>query len=102
MKNLQSFDEFLNESKKSNWLVFLPLKKEGLVDTGNSLFGVYSQEEIDKRKPYDEVSNFSISFEFPDMKIAQEYKELVVKAKGIINSPAFKKADEFENKNKVS
>lgn len=100
---IPNFEEFLNESKSKEWIVFLPILKSGIVDIeDDSLFGVYSDEEYDRIAPFDKVANYTTSLSFPDMKIAQEYADLVRKAKGNMKSADFKKADEFEKKNKIS
>lgn len=102
MKNLNTFEEFLNESKSKEWIVFLPIPKGEIVDIEDSSFGAYSDEEYDRIAPFNKVANYTTSLSFPDMKTAQGYADLVRKAKGNMKSADFKKAIEFEKKNKVS
>jgi hypothetical protein len=101
MKHIHTFENFLNEGKAQEWIVFLPIEKGDIIDIESSLFGVYNDEEYDRIAPFDKVGNYTTSLSFPDMKVAREYADLVKDAKGDMKSPAFKKADEFEKKNKI-
>ena len=67
-----------------------------------SLFGVYNDEEYDRIAPFDKVENYTTSLSFADMKTAEEFVELVKKAKGNMKSSEYSKATEFESKNKIS
>jgi len=100
MKHISTFESFLNESNKEEWIVFLPVMKDEKIDIKDSLFGVYSNEEYDRIAPYDKVDNYTTSASFPSMKVAREYADLVIAAKGDMKSSAFSKANEFEKKNK--
>ena len=102
MKHFQTFENFINEGKSQEWIVFLPIKKGDIIDIEDSLFGVYNDEEYDRIAPFNKVGNYTTSLSFPDMKTAQEYVDLVRKAKGNMKSPAYAKAKEFESKNKIS
>ena len=97
-----SIDESLNEGKSQEWIVFLPIKKDNIIDIDDSLFGVYNDEEYDRIAPFDKVENYTTSLSFPDMKTAKEFTELVKKAKGDMKSSAYAKVTEFESKNKIS
>ena len=104
MKNLQTFNEFLNESlneKSGEYVVFLPISKKDIVDIEDGTFGAYNDEEYDRIAPFNKVKNYTTSLSFPDLKTAKEYTDLVISAKGDMKSTEFKKADEFEQKNKV-
>ena len=100
-KHVPSFDEFLNEGKTQKWIVFLPIKKDNIIDIDTSLFGVYNDEEYDRIAPFDKVDNYTTSLSFADMKTAKEFEELVRKAKGNTKSSAYSKATEFEKNNKI-
>jgi hypothetical protein len=91
----------IKESRNQEWIVFLPIEKGDIVDINDSLFGVYNDEEYDRIAPFDKVKNYTTSSSFSDMKTAREYADLVKLAKGDMKSSAFKKADEFEKKNKI-
>ena len=94
-------EEFLNEGKSQKWIVFLPIKKDNIIDIEDSLFGVYNDEEYDRIAPFDKVNNYTTSLSFADMKTAKEFEELVRKAKGNTKSSAYSKATEFEKNNKI-
>ena len=102
MKHIHTFESFLNEGKSQEWIVFLPIQKGDIVDIDDSLFGAYNDEEYDRIAPFNKVKNYTTSLSFPDMKTAQEYADLVRKAKGNMKSLEYKKAQEFERKNKIS
>ena len=102
MKHLKTFENFINEGKSQEWIVFLPIKKGDIIDIEDSLFGVYNDEEYDRIAPFNKVGNYTTSLSFPDMKTAQEYVDLVRKAKGNMKSADYKKAIEFEQKNKLA
>jgi hypothetical protein len=102
MKHLHTFENFLNEGKSKEWIVFLPIQKGDIVDIDDALFGAYSDEEYDRMAPFNKVKNYTTSLSFPDMKTAQEYADLVRKANGNMKSAGYKKAIEFEQKNKIS
>ena len=101
MKHIHTFESFLNEATSQEYIVFLPIKKENIVDIEDSKFGAYSDAEYDKIAPFNKVKNYTTSLSFADLKTAKEYADLVVKAKGDMKSAEFKKADEFEKANKV-
>jgi hypothetical protein len=92
----------LNENKK--WLVFLPIKKDGSVDIDSDQFGVYTDQEYEKYAPFNVYGgpDYTTSLSFPDMKKAQEFADLVKKAKGDVKSSDYAKAAEFERKNKIN
>ena len=102
MKHVKLFEQFVNEGKE--WIVFLPIKKENIIDIESDQFGVYTEQEYDKYAPFDVYSgpDYTTSLPFPDMKTAKEFEELVKKAKGDMKSSAYAKAAEFESKNKIS
>ena len=102
MKHLKTFENFINEGKSQEWIVFLPIKKGDIIDIEDSLFGVYNDEEYDRIAPFNKVGNYTTSLSFPDMKTAQEYVDLVRKAKGNMKSADYKKAIEFEQKNNLA
>jgi hypothetical protein len=102
MKHIHTFENFLNEGAAKEWIVFLPIKKDDIVDVETSLFGVYNDEEYDRIAPFDKVKNYTTSASFSDMKIAREYADLVKAANGDMKSSAFKKANEFEKKHKIT
>ena len=102
MKHIQTFESFLNEGKSQEWIVFLPIQKGDIIDIDDALFGAYSDEEYDRMAPFNKVTNYTTSLSFPDMKTAQEYADLVRKAKGNMKSTDYKKAIEFEQKNKIA
>ena len=102
MKHIKTFKSFLNEGKSKEWIVFLPIEKGDIVDIDDALFGAYSDEEYDRMAPFNKVTNYTTSLSFPDMKTAQEYADLVRKAKGNMKSADYKKAIEFEQKNKIA
>jgi len=102
MKHIKLYEEFVKEGKSQEWIVFLPIKKDNIIDIDDSLFGVYNDEEYDRIAPFDKVENYTTSLSFPDIKVAKEFAELVKKAKGNIKSSEYVKATEFESKNKIS
>ena len=102
MKHIHTFESFLNEGKSKEWIVFLPIQKGDIIDIDDALFGAYSDEEYDRMAPFNKVTNYTTSLSFPDMKTAQEYADLVRKAKGNMKSTDYKKAIEFEQKNKIA
>ena len=102
MKHIHTFSSFLNEGKSKEWIVFLPIQKGDIIDIDDALFGAYSDEEYDMMAPFNKVTNYTTSLSFPDMKTAQEYADLVRKAKGNMKSADYKKAIEFEQKNKIA
>ena len=102
MKHIKLFNQFVNEGKTQKWIVFLPIKKDNIIDIDTSLFGVYNDEEYDRIAPFDKVENYTTSLSFADMKTAEEFVELVKKAKGNMKSSEYSKATEFESKNKIS
>jgi hypothetical protein len=102
MRYFKTFENFINEGKSQEWIVFLPIKKGDIIDVEDSLFGVYNDEEYDRIAPFNKVGNYTTSLSFPDMKTAQEYVDLVRKAKGNMKSADYKKAIEFEQKNKLA
>jgi hypothetical protein len=104
MKHIHTFESFVNESlneKAGEYIVFLPIAKKDMVDINDSTFGAYSDAEYDKIAPFNKVKDYTTSLSFADLKTAKEYADLVKDAKGDMKSAAFKKADEFEQKNKV-
>ena len=101
MKHIHTFESFLNEGNSNDYIVFLPIEKGDIVDIDDALFGAYSDEEYDRMAPFNKVTNYTTSLSFPDMKTAQEYADLVRKAKGNMKSAEFKKANEFEKENKI-
>ena len=102
MKHIKTFESFLNEGKSKEWIVFLPIQKGDIIDIDDALFGAYSDEEYDRMAPFNKVTNYTTSLSFPDMKTAQEYADLVRKAKGNMKSTDYNKAIEFEQKNKIA
>jgi hypothetical protein len=102
MKHIKEYEDFVKEGKSQEWIVFLPIKKDNIIDIDDSLFGVYNDEEYDRIAPFDKVENYTTSLSFPDIKVAKEFAELVKKAKGNIKSSEYVKATEFESKNKIS
>lgn len=102
MKHIHTFESFLTEGRSNEWIVFLPIEKEGFVDIKDPLFGAYSEEEYDRIAPFDKVKNYTTSASFPGFTVAVEYADLVRDAKGDMKSSAFKKADEYEKKHKIS
>ena len=67
MKHIPTFENFLNEStlikesRKQEWIVFLPIEKGDIIDINDSLFGVYNDEEYDRIAPFDKVKNYTTS-----------------------------------------
>jgi hypothetical protein len=102
VKHISTFENFINEGKSQEWIVFLPIEKGDIIDIEDSLFGVYNDEEYDRIAPFNKVGNYTTSLSFPDMKTAQEYADLVRKAKGNMKSADYNKAREFEQKNKIT
>ena len=101
MKHIKLFNQFVNEGKTQKWIVFLPIKKDNIIDIDTSLFGVYNDEEYDRIAPFDKVENYTTSLSFADMKTAKEFEELVKKAKGNMKSSEYSKVTDFERKNKI-
>ena len=101
MKHIKLFNQFVNEGKTQKWIVFLPIKKDNIIDIDTSLFGVYNDEEYDRIAPFDKVENYTTSLSFADMKTAEEFVELVKKAKGNMKSSEYSKVTDFERKNKT-
>ena len=101
MKHIKLFNQFVNEGKTQKWIVFLPIKKDNIIDIDTSLFGVYNDEEYDRIAPFDKVENYTTSLSFADMKTAKEFEELVRKAKGNMKSSEYSKVTDFERKNKI-
>ena len=119
MKHIKLYEEFVKEGKSQEWIVFLPIKKDNIIDIDDSLFGVYNDEEYDRIAPFDKVENYTTSLSFPDIKVAKEFAELVKKAKGktdvdyqsdkfngtlerVVNNILEKAIDEFENRDSDS
>jgi hypothetical protein len=104
MKYAKLYEEFVKEGKSQEWIVFLPIKKENIIDIESDQFGVYTEQEYDQYAPFDVYSgpDYTTSLPFPDMKTAKEFAELVKKAKGDMKSSAYAKVTEFESKNKIS
>ena len=101
MKNIPTYEDFLNEGRSQKWIVFLPIKRDNIIDIDDSLFGAYNDEEYDRIAPFDKVENYTTSLSFSDMKTAKEFTELVKKAKGDMKSSAYAKVKEFEKNNKI-
>lgn len=105
-KHIKAYEDFVNESKinENKWIVFLPIKKDSIVDIDSDQFGVYTDHEYDKYAPFDVYGgpDYTTSLSFPDKKKAQEFADLVKKAKGDMKSSEYAKATEFESKNKIS
>jgi hypothetical protein len=104
MKYIHTFESFLNENlneKSGEFIVFLPIAKKDIVDIDDSTFGAYGDAEYDKIAPFNKAKDYTTSLSFPDLKTAKEYADLVRAAKGDMKSADFKKADEFEQKNKI-
>lgn len=101
---MKSFNEFLNENRNKRYIVFLPLEKgvdakDILID--NPAFGVYTEFEYEvSHKPYTKFDNFTTSIVFDNMKDAKKYKDLVVKAKGDMDSKDYDKVIKFERSKK--
>ena len=86
MKHFQTFENFINEGKSQEWIVFLPIEKGDIIDIEDSLFGVYNDEEYDRIAPFNKVGNYTTSLSFPDMKTAQEwFKEYAVSHQNLTN-----------------
>lgn len=96
---MSKFQEYLEMIKDETYIVFLPIEKDNLVDIDSGLFGVYTDEEYDRIKPYDQVQNYTTSYSFSSMKIAKQYVELVKKINGDLNN--WNEVSAFEKINKI-
>ena len=84
----------------NDYIVFLPIKENTVyqVDLKSGLFGIYTDEEYERIRPFEKVSNYSTSFSFATMTIAKLYVEKVHEVNGDMTN--WEKVYEFEVQNK--